>query len=52
MLIAIFNYLTHGAVPPCLHVVLALVACIHEAVLALIVQLNKHAHGAPLAPSE
>lgn len=51
-MIAIFNYLTHSAVPPCLHVVFALVACVHEAVLALIVQLNKHAHGAPLAPSE
>lgn len=49
---AMCNYLTHSAVPPCLHVVFTLVACIHEAVLALVVQLNKHAHGAPLAPSE
>lgn len=49
---ATFHYLTHSAVPPCLHVMFALVARIHEAVLALIVQLNEHAHGAPLAPSE
>lgn len=31
---------------------LALVARVHEAVLALIVQLHQHAHGAPLAPPE
>lgn len=38
--------------PACLHVVLALVASVDEAVLSLVVQLNQHAHGAPLAPPE
>lgn len=36
--------LTHGAVPAGLHVVLALIAGIDEAVLALGVELHQHAH--------
>ncbi len=32
--------------------VLALVAGVHKAVLALVVQLNQHAHSAPLAPPQ
>lgn len=38
--------------PTCFHVVFTLIACVDKAVLALIMQLNQHAHGAPLAPSE
>lgn len=32
--------------------VFALIASVHKAVLALVVQLNQHTHSAPLAPSE
>lgn len=46
------TYLTDSAVPACLHVVLALVAGIDKAVLALRVQLHKHAHGRPLSTSQ
>ena len=45
-------YLTHGAMPACLHVVLALVAGVDKAVLALGVQLHQHAHGGPLGSSQ
>ena len=41
------SHLAHGAVVARLHVVLALVAGVHKAVLALVVQLHQHAHGAP-----
>lgn len=44
--------LTDGAVEARLHVVFTLVAGVDEAVLALVVQLHQHAHGAPLRPSE
>lgn len=46
------THLAHGAVPACLHMVLALVASVDKAVLSLVVQLDQHAHGAPLAPPE
>lgn len=45
-------HLAHGAVEARLHVVLALVAGVDEAVLALVVQLHQHAHGAPLGPPQ
>ena len=45
-------YLTDGAVPARLHVVFTLVAGVDEAVLALVVQLHQHTHGAPLAPPQ
>ena len=45
-------YLAHGAVEACLHVVLAFVAGVDEAVLALVVQLHQHAHGAPQGPAQ
>lgn len=35
-----------------LHVVFTLVAGIDEAVLALVVELHQHTHGAPLGPPE
>jgi len=44
-----YPYLTDGAVPASLYVVLALIAGVHEAVLALVVQLDQHAHCAPFA---
>lgn len=44
--------LTYGAVPACLHVVLALIAGVDKAVLALCVQFHQHAHGGPLGSSE
>lgn len=49
---ATVSYLADGAVPARLHVVLALVARVHKAVLALVVQLHQHAHGAPFASSQ
>lgn len=45
-------YLAHGAVPACLHVVLALVAGVDKAVLALGVQLHQHAQCRPLGPTQ
>ena len=45
-------YLADGAVEARLHVVFALVAGVDEAVLALVVQLHQHAHGAPPGPPE
>lgn len=44
--------LAHCAVPPCLDVMLALIASVHKAVLSLVVQFNEHTHRAPLAPPE
>lgn len=44
--------LADGAVEPRLYVVLAFVAGVDEAVLALVVQLHQHTHGAPLGPPE
>lgn len=44
---ATISYLTDCAVPACLHMVLALIASVDKAVLALVVQLYQHAHGAP-----
>lgn len=35
-----------------LHVVLALITGVDESVLALVVQLHEHAHGAPLGPPQ
>lgn len=35
-----------------LHVVFTLIAGVDEAVLALVVQLHQHTHGAPLGPPE
>lgn len=49
---AAISYLTNCAVPASLNMVLALIAGVNEAVLALVVQLYQHAHGAPLAPSQ
>lgn len=43
-------HLTDGAVEARLHVVFALVAGVDEAVLALVVELHQHTHGAPLGP--
>lgn len=40
------------AVEACLHVVFTLIAGVNKAVLALVVQLHQHAHGAPLGPPE
>lgn len=45
-------YLANSAVPASLHVMFALIAGIHKAVLALIVKLHQHAHCAPLASSK
>lgn len=42
--------LAHSAVVARLHVVLTLIAGVDEAVLALVVQLHQHTHGAPLGP--
>lgn len=50
--VIVVTHLAHSAVPASLHVVLALVASVDKAVLSLVVQLNQHAHGAPLAPPE
>ena len=44
--------LAHGAVPACLHMVLAFIASVDKAILSLVVQLHQHAHGAPLTPPE
>lgn len=46
------THLANSAVPACFHMVLALIASVDKAVLSLVVQLNQHAHGAPLAPPE
>lgn len=37
---------------PGLHVVLAFIAGVHKTVLALVVELHQHAHGAPHGPPE
>lgn len=46
------TYLTHSAMPACLHVVLALIAGVDKAILTLCMQLHQHAHGRPLGSSE
>lgn len=38
--------------PSSLHVMLALIARVHKAVLALVVQFHQHAHCAPFASSQ
>lgn len=48
----VISHLTDGAVEARLHVVFALVAGVDEAVLALVVQLHQHTHGAPLGPPQ
>lgn len=48
----IWAYLAHGAVPAGLHVMLALIASVDEAVLALGVQLHQHAQCGPLGPPQ
>ena len=50
--LSVVTHLAHSAMPASLHVVFALVAGVDKAVLALVVQLHQHAHGAPLAPPE
>lgn len=49
---ATIPYLADSAVPASLYVVLALVAGVHKAVLALVVQLYQHTHCAPFASSQ
>lgn len=49
---ATISYLADSAVPAGLHVVLALIASVHKAVLALVMQLHQHAHCAPFASSQ
>lgn len=46
------THLTDGTVEASLHMVLALIASVDEAVLALVMQLHQHAHGAPLGPPQ
>lgn len=46
------SHLADSAVEASLHVVFTLVAGIDEAVLALVVELHQHTHGAPLGPPE
>lgn len=46
------SHLADSAVEAGLHVVFTLIAGIDEAVLALVVQLHQHTHGAPLGPPE
>lgn len=45
-------YLTHSAMPACLHMVLALIAGVHKAILTLCMELHQHAHGRPLGSSK
>lgn len=46
------TYLTHSAMPACLHVVLALIASVDKAILTLCMKLHQHAHGRPLGSSK
>jgi hypothetical protein len=46
------TYLTHSAVPACLHMVLALIARVDETVLALCMQFYQHAQCGPLGAAQ
>lgn len=46
------SHLADSAVEAGLHVVFAFIAGVDKAVLALVVQLHQHTHGAPLGPPE
>lgn len=46
------THLTNGTVETSLHVVLAFVASVYKTVLALVMQLDQHTHGAPHGPPE
>lgn len=46
------SHLADCTVETSLHMVLALVTSVDEAILALVMQLHQHAHGAPLGPPQ
>lgn len=46
------THLTDGTVETGLHVVLALITSVDKAILALVMQLHQHAHGAPFRPPQ
>lgn len=46
------SYLTDCAVETRLHMMFALIAGVHKAILALVVQFHQHTHRAPLGSSQ